>query len=125
MDAILPGLPRVICYLDDILVTGATNDEHLQNLKEVLNRLQQHNIRPKREKRQFMKESVDYLGHRVNAQGVHAAPEKVKAITQAPAPKNVQELRSFLGMLNYYGKFLKTLSTLLYPLNQLLKTGVK
>ena len=57
-------------------------------------------------------------------QGVHASPSKVKAIMQAPSPKNVQELRSFLGMMNYYGKFLANLSTLLHPLNELLKTDV-
>ena len=56
-----------MCYLDDILVTGATNNEQLQNLEEVLNQLQQHNIRLKHEKCQFMKESVDYIwGHHIN-----------------------------------------------------------
>ena len=124
MDAILQGLPQVICYFNDILVTGATDDEHLQNSEEVLTRLQQHGIRLKREKCQFMKELVDYLGHHIDSQGVHASPSKVKAIVQAPSPKNVQELRSFLGMINYYGKFLANVSTLLHPLNELLKAVV-
>ena len=106
------------------MVTGATDDEHLQNLEEVLTRLQQHGIQLKHEKCQFMKESVDYLGHHIDSQGVHASPNKVKAIVQAPSPKNVQELRSFLGMINYYGKFLAKLSTFLHPLNELLKTEV-
>ena len=60
MDAIIQGLPQAIYHLDDILVTGATNEKQLHNLEEILNQLQQHNIWPKCEKCQFMKESVDY-----------------------------------------------------------------
>ena len=105
MAAILQGLPRDICYLDDILVTGVTDDDHLQNLEEVLTRLQKHGICLKREKCQFLKDSVDYLGHHIDARGVHAAPSKVEAVMKAPSSRNVHELWSFLGMINYYGKF--------------------
>jgi len=125
MDTILQGLPQVICYLDDILVTGSTPQEHLHNLAVVLERLSQHGLRLKEEKCSFMQDSVDYLGHHIDAQGVHTASSKVEAITKAPAPKNVTELRSFLGMVNYYGKFLHNLSTDLYPLHTLLKHGTK
>ena len=124
MDTIFQGLPQVICYLDDILVTGSTLQEHLQNLAVVLERLSQHGIRLKK-KCCFMQDSVDYLGHHIDAQGVSTSPSKVEAITKAPAPKNVTELRSFLGMINYYGKFLHNLSTQLQPLHALLKHGVK
>ena len=58
-----------------------------------------------------MQDSVDYLGHQSDAQGVHTSPSKVEAITEAPAPNNVPELWSFIGMVNYYGKFLHNLST--------------
>ena len=125
MDTILQGLPQVICYLDDILVTGSTPQEHLQNLAVVLERLSQHGIRLKEKKCSFMQESVDYLGHHIDAQGVRTSPSKVEAITKAPAPNNVTELRSFLGMVNYYGKFLHNLSTQLNPLHALLKHGTK
>ena len=65
-----------------------------------------------------------YLGHRVNKHGLHTVPEKVR---EAPHPKNVQELtcRSFLGLLNYYNKFIPNLASLIHPLNKLLKHGVK
>ena len=66
---------------------------------------------------------MDYLGHHIDAQGIHIAPGKVAAITQAPAPQNVTELRSFLGMVNYYGKFLQNLATLVNPLNNVLRDG--
>ena len=121
----LQDLPKTICYLDDILVSGATKDEHLQNLEKVLQRLEQHNIRAKKTKCAFLCSTVEYLGHRIDADGLHTLSSKVKAIQDAPQPQNVQELRSFLGLLHYYGKFLPNLATLLHPLNALLKTQSK
>ena len=125
MDAILQGLPRVICYLDDILITGATPEEHLMNLTEVLDRLSKHGMRLKREKCKFLQDSVEYLGHCIDSDGVHTSPSKVEAISKAPAPKNVTELRSFLEMINYYSKFIPNLATTLHPLHVLLRDGVK
>ena len=121
MDSVLQGIPHVICYLDDILVTGTSDDEHLQNLETVLERLQQYGFRLKKEKCEFLKASVDYLGHKIDADGLHALPSKINAITSAPEPRDIQELRSFLGLLNYYGKFIPNLSTLIHPLNNLLQ----
>ena len=69
MDTILQGVTRAICYIDDILVTGQTEAEHIQNLSEVLERLQQYGVRMKRNKYHFMQESVEYLGHIVILQG--------------------------------------------------------
>ena len=125
MDTILQGLSRVICYLDDILVTGSSEEEHLRNLSEVLARLSKHGLRLKREKCSFMQDSVEYLGHRIDAEGVHTSASKVEAIVKAPAPKNITELRSFLGMVNYYGKFIQNVASKLHPLHALLKNGVK
>ena len=65
------------------------------------------------------------LGHWIDAEGLHAMPSKLQAIVQAPAPKNVQELRSFLGLLNYYGKFIPNLASLIQPLNNLLQRNQK
>ena len=120
MDTILQGIPHVLCYLDDLLITGTTEDEHLQNLDEVLRRLQHHGITVKRSKCHFLKDSVEYLGHKIDADGLHTTTKKVKAVQQAPRPVNPQQLRSFLGLLQYYGKFIPNLSTLLSPLNALL-----
>ena len=93
MDTILQGVPGAICYIDDILVTGQMEAEHIQNLSEVLKRLQQYGVRMKRSKCHFMQESVEYLGHIVDSTGIRATPEKVAAIAQAPAPQNVAQLR--------------------------------
>ena len=121
MESILQGIPFVICYLDDILVSGRTVEEHLKNLEEVLRRLQLHGLRLKKDKCSFLQSSVEYLGHQVDAQGVHTSQKKVKAILNARTPQNLAELCSFLGMLNFYTKFLPNISSLLHPLHQLLR----
>ena len=111
MDTILQGLPGVICYIDDILITGSNDTEHLQNLERVLQRLQQYGLRLKKAKCVFLRPTVNYLGHQIDAEGLRATKEKLEAILSAPSPKNVQELRSFLGLLNYYGKFIPNLAS--------------
>ena len=120
MDTILQGLPRVICYIDDLLITGADDAEHLSNLEKVLQRLQEYGLHLKKAKCNFMRTSVEYLGHQITSEGLKATASKLAAIVQAPAPTNIRELRSFLGLLNYYGKFIPNLASLLHPLNTLL-----
>ena len=107
-------------YLDDILVTGRTDDEHLSNLDKVLLRLAKAGMRLNVDKCTFMAPEVTYLGYRIDKEGLHAVNEKVEAIAMAPAPQNSKELRSYLGCLNYYGRFLKNLSSEIAPLNKLL-----
>ena len=103
------------------MVTGKTNSEHFHNLVEVLQRLQWHGVRLRKEKCQFLQESVEYLGHQIDETRVHTSPQKVKAVVDAPSPRNLQELRSFLGLLNYYARFLPNLASTLHPLHVLLR----
>ena len=124
MDIILQGIPHTICYIDNILVTGVNNQEHLTNLEEVLQRLMHHGITLKKEKCKFMSESVEYLGHVIDSQGLHVKQDKVDAIVNAPKPRNVTELRAYLGLLNYYGKFIPNLASILQPINNVLKKGL-
>ena len=116
-------MPKVLCYLDDILITGTNKEDHLRNLEKVLSRLQEYGIRVNAAKCVFLQNSVEYLGHVIDAEGLHRSPKKVKAIQEAPTPQNQQELRSFLGLLHYYGKFIPNLAIILHPLNELLKKG--
>ena len=102
MDSLLQGIPQTCIYLDDILITGTTMEEHLKNLDEVLHRLQTAGLRLKSSKCVFMAPSVEYLGHVIDSAGLYPTKAKVKAITEAPAPRNVTELHSFLGLINYY-----------------------
>ena len=121
MEGILQGIPNLSVYIDDILVTGKTEQEHLETLERTLSRLEQAGIRLKHSKCAFMLPSIEYLGHRISAEGLQPTEEKVRAISEAPAPQNVSQLRSFLGIVNYYSKFLPNLSIMLAPLYRLLQ----
>ena len=81
----------------------------------VLSRLQNHGVKAKRSKCLFMAKEVPNLGHIIDAEGLRTATSKTEAIVQALPLENTQELRSFLGMLNYYGRFVPNLSTILHP----------
>ena len=120
MEKLLQGIPRVTVYIDDILVTGKSDQEHLHNLNLVLERLHQYGLRLKRGKCSFMEPSVRYLGYLIDKEGLHTTPEKVQAILHKPVPRDVKKLRSFLGLVNYYSKFIRNLSTIVQPLNRLL-----
>lgn len=125
MDCTLQGIPNAICFIDDILVTGANDEDHMKNLEAVLKRLHEKGFKLKKSKCAFMQDSVEYLGHKIDAEGLHALPQKQKAVKDAPTPTNVQQLRSFLGLVNYYGKFIANLSTIVHPLNELLQKDRK
>ena len=93
LEILLQGIPNVCVYLDDILVTGKTNKEHLKNLGEVLTRLETAGIRLKEQKCAFLLSEVEYLGYRITPERQLPTLTKVKAITEAPAPTNISELR--------------------------------
>uniref|UniRef100_A0A672GZN6 ribonuclease H n=1 Tax=Salarias fasciatus TaxID=181472 RepID=A0A672GZN6_SALFA len=125
MDQVLQGLPNVHCFLDDILVTGKDDAHHLENLDAVLHRLEQFGLRVKREKCEFFQQSLEYLGHVIDEKGLHKSPDKIRAILDAPEPTNTTQLRSFLGLVNYYARFVPNLSAVLHPLNVLLRKEAK
>ena len=86
------GIPHVSIYLDDILVTGTSEAEHLDTLDQVLNHLKTAGLRLKQRKCAFMLESVNYLGHKISQKGLQPTEEKVRAITEASPPTNVSQL---------------------------------
>ena len=91
----------------------------------VFDHLHSYGVRLKKKKCFFMQPSVEYLGYLVDAEGLHATPQKVDAIVNAPRPKNTQELRSVLGLANYYGKFIRNLAEITHPLNTLLRKNTR
>lgn len=118
MENLLNRVPGVVAY---VLITGKTEEQHLAALDEVLWRLSEAGLQLQRSKCVFNAPSVDYLGHRTDAQGLHPVADKMKAVQSAPTPRNVSELKSYLGLLSYYSCFLPNLSTLLAPLYKLLR----
>ena len=121
MENILLGIPKVTVYIDDILITGTTDEEHLKTLAEVLRRLEKTGLRANMAKCKFLAPSVTYLGHRIDHSGLHPLAEKVRAVQNAPDPHNVSELKSYLGLLTYYSKFIPNMETVLAPLYKLRK----
>ena len=125
MEQILQGIPGVQCILDDMIITGRNDTEHLHNLERVLKVLRDRGLRLNKSKCEFFKKKVIYCGHAIDAQGLHKTQEKIQAVNNAPPPTNVSQVRSFLGLINYYHRFLPDLATVLHPLNQLLEKNRK
>ena len=124
MESLLSDIPGVGIYLDDLLITGKSAEEHDRNVEQVLDKLEKSNMRLKFHKCSFSQDEVRYLGHRINSAGIKPLPDKVRAIAMAPDPTDVSELRSFLGLVQYYQKFLPNLSSMLEPLHELLRQSV-
>ncbi|XP_065185812.1 uncharacterized protein K02A2.6-like [Sycon ciliatum] len=122
MEQLLAGLSFVVVYLDDIVVSGKTRAEHDENLRLVLDRLASAGLRLNREKCLVAQQSIEFLGHVIDSVGIRPSAEKVDDLVKAPQPKNVPELRSFLGLINYYHKFIENLSSVLAPLYELLSS---
>lgn len=124
MESLLQGIPKVMVYIDDILITGSTDKEHLETLEKVLSKLKEAGIHLKRDKCFFLQESVVYLGYKIDKNGIHPLTEKVEAVKNAPEPKNMTELKSYLGLLTYYSRFLPRMATVLAPLYRLLQSKI-
>lgn len=117
-----PELLRfTIPYVDDLLIFSKTPDEHLEHLGAILQRFREANITLKLSKCKFAKSKVLYVGHILSAGGIRVDPAKTSAILNFPQPRNVKELRSFLGLINYHRRFIKDFSILALPLYELLK----
>jgi len=121
MDQMLAGLDGVVSYLDDIIIMGTNKLDHLHHLHKVFARIKDYGFHINKSKCTFLQDSVEYLGFIVNKHGVHTSPSKTKAIIDMPKPSNLSQLRSFLGMVNHYAKFIPNLTTRLSPFYVLLK----
>ncbi len=111
----------VIVFLDDILVYSRNAEEHLSHLRTVFHTLREHNLHLKISKCLFGLEEVEFLGHVVSSAGVHVDPKKTAAIQSWPVPKDVHEVRMFLGLTGYYRKFVDKYAEICAPLTELLK----
>ena len=127
MTHILRGLEWDIClvYIDDLIIFSRSFDEHLLHLEQVFKRLREANVKLKPSKYHFVKPQVEYLGHIVSAEGLRPNPAKISAVKEFPIPKNVKDLRAFLGLCNYYRRFVKGFALIASPLNKLTSKNAK
>uniref|UniRef100_A0A5S6QRA0 RNA-directed DNA polymerase n=1 Tax=Trichuris muris TaxID=70415 RepID=A0A5S6QRA0_TRIMR len=123
MEQLTSDLRGVAVYLDDILVSGNNAEEHVQNIRALFERLSEKGLRCKLEKCSFAQPSIEYLGHVLSRHGV-SKESKADAVIKMPPPMNFSRLRSFLGSVQFYAKFILKLSTLTEPLNRLTRKDV-
>ena len=114
----------ILVYLDDILIYSCSIEEHWDHLRIALDRLRRAKLYGRLHKCEFLKDKVDYLGFEVSQDGIHASPEKVKAVLDWPRLQSVHDIRSFLGLASYYRKFIKGFSQLAKPLTDLTREKI-
>jgi len=121
MDQVLGDLPYAFVYMDNLLVASRNHEEHLEHLREILSRLSDQGLVLNAEKCTLGQSKVVYLGQLVSAEGVVPVQQRVEAITKHPKPTNKGQLMSFLGMFNFYRKFIKGAASILKPLTDATK----
>ncbi|UYV74340.1 K02A2.6-like [Cordylochernes scorpioides] len=122
MTQLLGKIEGVVCFMDYIVVYGSSLEEHNERVRQVLKKIQEEGMTLNPEKCQFGVKTVKFLGHTLSSEGLFIDEEKLDAITKMEAPRSTKELKSFLGMVNYLGKFIPNLADKLQPLNSLLST---
>ena len=127
MDTLLSGLLWNSClvYIDDVIIFSETFEEHVNRLESVFTRFQESGLKLKAKKCFFAKREVTFLGHCVNEHGISPDKEKVSAIKNFPKPNNVSELRSFVGLISYYRKFIPDFASKADSFHKLLRKGTK
>lgn len=127
MDNVLKDLQgkSCLCYMDDIIVFSTSLQEHISNLNQVFNKLEQANLKVQLDKSEFLHKEVAFLGHIVSSEGVKPNPEKIEAVKKFPIPKTPKQIKSFLGLLGYYRKFIKDFANLTKPMTECLRKDKK
>lgn len=125
MDQVLSGVENTKCFIDDILIKGNNLQDCYNTVVKVLQKLSQYNIQVNFRKCKWFCESVEYLGHIISSQGRSPSPTLVEAVIRAKTPENVKELRSYLGLLNFYHNYLENISMLVKPLRELTENKTK
>eukprot|EP00253_Pinus_taeda_P018429 PITA_18429 len=113
----------VLIFIDDILIYSRSQEEHEEHLRMVLQTLREHQLYAKFSKCDFFIEEIQYLGHVITKEGIAVDPEKIKTIMEWPIPKDVADIRSFMGLAGYYRRFVEGFSRIAYPITSLQKKG--
>ena len=125
MNKVLDGLDFAMTYLDDIIIFSSNGLEHLEHLKEVFHRLREADLKMKCSKCDFFKSEIHYLGHLISAEGIRPLPNKLDCIRNMLVPKDVKEIKQFLGLTSYYRKFVSRFADISRPLTTLTKKDTK
>ena len=123
IDQVLRGLHFCYAYIDDLLIASTSSEEHQHHLRQVFQRLSDFGVAINPAKCHFGATALQFLGHYVNRDGIRPLEEKVQVIRDFPLPQSHRQLREFLGLVNFYRRFLPHAADLLYPLTQLLGTS--
>lgn len=125
IETLLRGIPNVMNFMDDIVVTGPDFESHLRTLEMVLKKLQSVGLRLNIEKSCFFMESISYLGFTIDKDGLRMNKKNVESVLNAPVPTNISEVRSLIGMVNFYSIFMPGFAEKMEPLYSLLRKDVK
>ena len=125
LESVLGRIPGVAIFLDDILISGKSKEDHVEKVRLVLRKLNDAGLKLSKNKCTWLAREVEYLGYKLDEFGIHPTNAKLEAIKNAPVPKDVTQLQAYLGLLNFYRKFLPKASTFLEPLNKLLRAKEK
>ena len=117
INEVVSGLPQVYCYLDNLIIMSQSYDEHVQLLRQVFSRLCEHGLVVKESKCFFAVHSLSFLGYQVSSEGLAPLPSKVSAIKNYQLPRTKRQLKAYLGMYQFYARFVKGYAELLQPLH--------
>ena len=121
MNDILKGLKGVNAIQDDVIIYGRNVEEHDSNLQNVITRIEQAGLKLNKDKCVFRQSQLEYFGHVISDKGISPNPKKVQAVKDLQAPTNQKELQRVIGLINYLGRYVSNLSTIMSPMTDLLK----
>lgn len=127
MDEILKShiYKRCFVYMDDVIVFSRSLQDHMQDLKLIFSSLRSANLKVQPDKSEFLTKKVEFLGHIVTDKGLQPNPKKIAAIVNYPIPKTIKEIKSFLGLVGYYRRFIPNFAKIVYPINKCTRKGEK
>ncbi|CAB0013181.1 unnamed protein product, partial [Nesidiocoris tenuis] len=123
MESILKDAECTVVH-DDVIITGRNDGEHLKRLEKVLQIFQQYDIKLNQPKCKFFSQKVKFLGYSVDSRGIHKTTEKIDAILKTKRPSTVKEVKAFLGLVSFYGRFFPHLASVAKPLYDLTRKAV-
>ena len=124
VNQVLEGISFAFGYLDDILIYSPDMERHLEHVLVLFERLRAANLKLTKRKCSFMKAHMQYLGHYISGQGLEPIPEKLEALVKMPPPRDITEVRKFLGFVGYYQKFIPRYSDVARPLTNLTRKDI-